>query len=425
VRKAALYICYYTVTEALVRTQVVPYLRSLAERGIEIHLLTFEPAGVSAEQKRATAKELANLGITWHSMRYHKRPSLPATLYDILVGSTKASAICLKRKIRLIHARSHVSAAMGLILKRIIGCRFIFDLRGLLAEEYVDAGHWKMDSLKYRLTKRMERSFLRRADALVVLTERIRQEFAAHEPSLLRPGLEVEVIPCCIDQDRFEISWDERSRYRQQRGWQGDAARKVLVYAGKLGGWYLTNQMVDFFVAARKADPSFFLQILTQSDPGGIEHALVSSGVDKADFDIRFEPPDKLPIILAAADAGISFIKPCYSKLASSPTKVGEYLAAGLPVIANSGIGDCDKMLEDSRLGVLIRDFSLEEYARAARQLSLILDEESREYRRAYALRELSLANVGGPRYARVYEHVFGLPALAVKPATEFSGVGK
>ena len=38
-----LYICYFGLREPLVQTQVLPYLRALAARGLGVHLLTFEP----------------------------------------------------------------------------------------------------------------------------------------------------------------------------------------------------------------------------------------------------------------------------------------------------------------------------------------------------------------------------------------------
>src|SRR5207249_2094100 len=60
-----------------------------------------------------------------------------------------------------------------LALKRRFGTAMIFDLRGLMADEYVDAEHWRKGSLPYRMTKSMERRALSVADGIVTLTERI------------------------------------------------------------------------------------------------------------------------------------------------------------------------------------------------------------------------------------------------------------
>ena len=137
----SLYICYLSLEDPLVETQVVAYLEGLARRGHTIHLLTYEPR-LSAERKRRLRADLARRGIAWHSLRYHKRPSLPATVYDALVGALVAARLVRRHRLDAIHARSHVPAATGLIVRRLTGCRLIFDIRGLLADEYVDAGRW-------------------------------------------------------------------------------------------------------------------------------------------------------------------------------------------------------------------------------------------------------------------------------------------
>src|SRR6187200_729932 len=94
----SLYICYLSLEDPLVETQVVAYLEGLASRGHTIHLLTFEPR-LEAERKRSWAADLKRRGIAWRSLRYHKRPSLPATLYDALAGAVVA--IGLLRRHRL------------------------------------------------------------------------------------------------------------------------------------------------------------------------------------------------------------------------------------------------------------------------------------------------------------------------------------
>lgn len=409
-KPAVLYICYYNITEPLVQTQVVAYLRELAASGFEIHLLTFELRGLAADTRRRITDELAYQGIQWHSLRYHQRPSLPATLYDIALGTLAALRICKRYRIRLVHARSYVPAAMALILKRLLGCPFLFDVRGLLADEYRDAGRWAEDDLKYKLTKRMERVFFRCADAFVVLTKRILVELTSAASPLENREREIRVIPCCVDTDKFVISTEERDSYRRGRGWTN---RRVLTYLGKLGTWYLAEEMARFFAVAREVMPDLFFQVLTQSGREPIERAMQANGIPALDYDIRFSPLEQVPLILAASDAGISFIRPCYSKLSSSPTKIGEYLAAGLPVVANTGIGDCDEMLEESRLGVILQEFSDSEYRQSAHALRMLIEEFGLHARcRAFVDRELSLTKVGGPRYVGVYERVMGCEAL-------------
>jgi glycosyltransferase involved in cell wall biosynthesis len=304
----------------------------------------------------------------------------------------------------VIHARSHVPAAIGLAARR-HGARLLFDVRGLLADEYADIGHWRVGDARYRVTKAVERLLFRRADALVMLTETIKGQLVATEPALRHRADDITVIPCCVDTAVFRRDEEARVAMRRERGWTG---RRVLVYVGKLGGWYLDDVMAEFFATARRADPDCFLQVLSQSEPGPFAQTLRAAGVPEGSFDIRFAVPADVPRWLGAADGGLSFIRPCYSKRASSPTKVAEYLAMGLTVVSTKGIGDCDAILAEPGLGVTV-DLDRTSYADAYGTLRALWDDPATPRTcRGYAERELSLDAVGVPRYVALYERLCG-----------------
>jgi glycosyltransferase involved in cell wall biosynthesis len=65
--------------------------------------------------------------------------------------------------------------------------------------------------------------------------------------------------------------------------------------------------------------------------------------------------------LLSFSDYSLFFIKPCYSKLSSSPTKHGEIMAMGIPVIANSGVGDVKEIIEKYEAGFVLDGFSIAE----------------------------------------------------------------
>jgi glycosyltransferase involved in cell wall biosynthesis len=58
------------------------------------------------------------------------------------------------------------------------------------------------------------------------------------------------------------------------------------------------------------------------------------------------------------SDYSLFFIKPCYSKLSSSPTKHGEIMAMGIPVITNSGVGDVKEIVEKYQGGFVLDEFT-------------------------------------------------------------------
>lgn len=393
-----LYLCYFGIRQPLVQTQVLPYLRLLARAGIKVSLLTFEPklsSSLSPEELEIQRASLANEGIRWFSLPYHKSPSLPATLYDILAGARFAVRMARAEGINVLHARAHVPMAMALLARRVAHVKLIFDIRGLMAEEYADAGIWEENSLPFRLVKRLERAGIRRADQLVVLSERLRAWLISQQ---LKHSEQIQVIPCCVDFQRFDGVQLPESK----------SDRLEVVYAGSLIGLYLVKEMGRFFRAVKALRPDAFLRILSMSPPQqGIE-ALHSAGVDDSDFEIIAVPPDKVPSFLAHAHVGVSFRKSTFAQIAASPTKIPEYLAGGLPVVCNSGIGDMDDLVAREQVGVVLQDFEETSYQQAAVQALTLADDKSIQDRaKRVAHKYFDLDQVGGKQYVELYRRLW------------------
>jgi len=403
-----LYICYFGLREPLVQTQVLPYLREICRGEGNIGLLTFEPyyrRSWSRQQLRATQEELETQGITWFALPYHKQPTLPATLYDIARGAWFVLRIIRRNGIRVLHARGHVSAAMGALAKVFGDGLLIFDIRGFMPEEYTDAGVWPEGGYLYRLTKAVESRLLDASDAFVVLTEKARSILFGNSTEADSLGRPIEVIPCCIDPERFWKADDvPRGQLRQELSIDD---RHVIIYVGALGGWYLVDEMADFMAAAHRRNAATYSIILSQSTPEMMRSRLRERGVAEKDFLVRQVIPTEVPRYIRAADLALSFIKPCYSKQSSSPTKIAEYLAGGVPIICNAGIGDVDEVIETDRVGVVLTEFSEPAYLRALEAVDSLRSEVGLAERcRAVAGRRFHLGEVAGVRYRRLYQRL-------------------
>ena len=128
----------------------------------------------------------------------------------------------------------------------------------------------------------------------------------------------------------------------------------------------------------------------------------------KADYGLIAAAPSDVPSYLSASDAGLAFIKPCFSKLASSPTKYAEYLGCGLPLVINAGIGDSDTLVTREEVGALVSDFSELEYVNAATIVEQLANhaEQTRNRTRKVAERLFDVRRVGRERYSRLYDNV-------------------
>jgi glycosyltransferase involved in cell wall biosynthesis len=407
-----LYICYFGLREPLVQTQVLPYLRELAAAGITVYLMTFEPQMSQRWRTEELADQRAALeevGISWTALPYHKSPSAPATLYDILAGTMAAVRLVRRHGINVLHARAHIPLAMALLAARLTRCAVIFDIRGLMADEYVDNGVWAENSLQFRAVKKLELAGIKKADQLVVLTNAMKKYLLDNQ---LKGAESIEVIPCCVDFASYANAAEEVETMVEV---SPDAFE--VVYAGSVTGLYLLDEMGQFFLALRAFEPRAFLRILTTASASEVGERLQQVGLKPEDFWIGGLSAREVPRYLQRARLGLSFRKPAFAQVAASPTKIAEYLAAGLPVVSNTGIGDIDDLLERENVGVLVHDFTAETLAGAARRAFALAAEPGVQARcMEVARRHFDLQTVGAKGYASVYRRIANMRTENVPP---------
>jgi glycosyltransferase involved in cell wall biosynthesis len=403
-RRRALYLSHTGMTEPLGQSQVLPYLRGLAQLGWNIDLVAFEPAAASDEKIRAMAARLGDEGIRYTWSRRRGSHHLAVKVADAAEALGRALARAAGARPQVVHARSYLPGAVAKLVATLVpGARFVFDCRGLAGDEYLDFAHWTADDLRYRLVKRAERILFGRADAVVTLTHRLRDWL--REQGLTSGRSLVEVIPCCADLQRFRPDEEARAAARARLG-AGD--RFVLAYSGSLGSYYCDDEVAVLFGALRRRGPAQ-LAVFTRSDTTKLRAGLAREGVSEADVHIEAVDPADMPARLAGADAAASLIQPWFSKMASSPTKVAEFLGVGLPVVANRGVGDMDALIASSPAMIDAASLSREDLERAAAHLMerARRPELHREARRL-AEAELDLQTVGVARYQRLYESLLG-----------------
>lgn len=391
--KSVLYLSYNGALEPIFRSQGLSYLEQLSREGWKVVLLTFEKkedltrAGSGVETLR---KQLEKKGIFWHFRRYHKRPPVLSTVWDSCIGFFEAWKLSRKYRVGLIHARGTIPASFGRAVSKGQRKPFLFDVRGFLAEEYADGGIWKRGTVVFRIVSRLEKFFLRSADGVVVLTQRARAYLQQQE--LCRADVPVAVIPCCVDLKRFETAQGRESRITDFR----------LLYAGSLGTWYLLEQMLDFYQILKKKIPAASFQILTQTRDQALRDRLRPYSEDG--ISVQEVSYEEIPERMSSAKAGISFIKPVFSKMVSSPVKIGEYLASGLPVILNPNVGDTETLIRENRVGVVVSGFETSCYEKAVEELADLLKEGDTLSMRCRNVASLKLSlEEGARRYDAMY----------------------
>jgi glycosyltransferase involved in cell wall biosynthesis len=387
-----LYISYDGMLEPLGQSQVLAYLEKLAP-GRRIHLISFEKARdwSNEELRESIRRRIADAGIRWHPLRYHKSPTAPATAFDIAAGSALAVALAVRHRLRVVHARSYVPALMALAVKRATGASFLFDMRGFWADERVDGALWPADGRLYRAAKTVERKLLLAADHVVTLTHASEAELRRW-PYLQGRTPPISVIPTCADLDRFTI--------------QGPMQRDpfVLGYVGSVGTWYLLDEMLQCFLILQRDMPDARLLIVNRSEHALIKQRIEAARIDRRSVELTAADHSQVSRYIGQMTAAMALIKPAYSKTASAATKLAEYLGCGVPCLGNRGVGDMDDILEGHRVGVSLASLGRQDFEAGVRRLITLVSEETIQERCRQVAIDLFSLDRGVEAYSTIYD---------------------
>jgi len=399
----ALYISYDGMTDPLGRSQVLPYLVGLAGRGHNITLLSCEKPDRMAADGAAVRATCGAAGIDWQPVPYHKSPPILSGMIDVAALKRAAARLHKLKRFDLVHCRSYMAAIPGDWLKRKNGVPFLFDIRGFWADERVERGIWPARNPLFRAAysyfKRLETHFFRDADAIVSLTESARREIEGW-PADRRPEASITVIPCCVDLALFD-SRKGRAATRKKLGIAPRAA--VLLYVGSVGGAYLMDEMFALFRAYRKLRPGARFLFVSGHSRAEIERLAQALGIEPDELVVISAKRDEVPALIAAADLGVSFILATYSAKASCPTKFGEMLAMGVPVIANPGVGDISEIIRETGAGAIVNGYDEPSLTKAIGEAEAAARDPASV--RAAAVRYFAL-ETGVDRYDAIYREI-------------------
>lgn len=389
-----LYLTRNGLLEPLGQSQVMAYLRGLS-RDHRITLITYEKDEDRADALRmACARvECETLGIRWLPQRFLAGPKglAPAlgTLHMVWLVFRKVGM----RRVRLIHARSYIPAFVALVIGRFTGVPFIFDMRALWPEELITAGRLLRGSVLHRMIVAAERACLKRAAAVVSLTHAAVDHLKKIYPAELAEQ-RIAVIPTCADLDRF-VSAPE------------PPAQRVIGCLGTVSsGWFRLDWLVAFFAAAARRDPDLMLELTTRDDPGPIRTAFARECDLAGRLQIASCPSDKVQEVIQRQIASVMFFTEGLGKLGSSPTRMGEVLGCGIPVVANEGVGDVARIIREYRVGILANGSSADDMEAAWDELQTLLFDPDLPARCRRAAEEVFSLSAGTAAYSSLYAEI-------------------
>lgn len=380
-----LYLSYDGITDPLGQSQILPYLKGLSKKGYFFYLVGFEKMHAYKKQKEVIENEIKGFDIKWIPKTYHKFPIIFSTIYDIWVMKNMANKLVLEENIQIIHCRSYITMLVGLNLKRRLNIKLLFDMRGFWADERIDGNIWNLKNpffkWIYAYFKKKEIQFALESDHIVSLTHAGKNEMVSgnlfSDKTIKIAPNKISIIPCSTDLDLFAPEKVSASQIDEFKLKLNIAANdKTLIYLGSLGTWYMVKEMLQFFKVWKSQHPEYKFLFMTKDDMQQVYQHCQELGIKPTDILYSSASRNEVPIYLKLADLGIFFIKPAYSKKASSAVKMGEMMAMGLPLVTNKGIGDSDFFIDKYKYAYLINPeqididlISLENHSRPIKTL--------------------------------------------------------
>ena len=346
-----MHVCWLTGnSQGGYRTRVVEETRLLGEFGHEVVLAVFSPPWETGDGRCSRFLEAELRQQT--GARVHVLPT--SHFFDLAPSEASdreiiepLSRLAHENAVQLVHGQAAYAATLALRLKRRLpGLKVVYDAHGIMPEETrMTGGH----ETRVQGAERLERDLLSHADLVVLVSQRMGRHFESKYGIRARRHV---LIPCCVDLAKFDGVEASRQRARESLGLRDSI---VLAYAGTLVAWQWPAAMFRAFAQIRRRIPAGRLLLLVpERDHATATSLLQAAEVPPDAYILREVPNAEIGHTLVAGDVGLLLRQEDPVNMVSSPTKFGEYLAAGLPVIATDAVGDFSMWIPQQQVGVVV-----------------------------------------------------------------------
>ena len=143
--------------------------------------------------------------------------------------------------------------------------------------------------------------------------------------------------------------------------------------------------------------------VVTREDHEELRGDAAKAGLDLDRLVLTRANHEDMPDLVRLIDIGMFFIRPSFSARACAATKLGEFLASGVPVVTNDGIGDYANLIADMGTGVVVPDVEPCSLEASLVQVRRLLNDPDVQHRcRATAIRHFDVEK-GAAAYSSLY----------------------
>ncbi len=346
-----IHVCYLNVgSQSGYEVRVVEETKALVKQGIDVYIVVFlaQKWFAEAESLHAYQKSLEEMTQS-HVIFFPTDHFFDLEVTDAMVREIDEPLVALAKlhDIRIFHGQALYSTRNVLRAAKAVGAKVVFDIHGVSPEETAMTGG---SAARVNKTTEFEKFALEEANLRIMVSDRMNSFF---RDKYTFGDLPYQVIPCCVRCDEFQMKADDRTRLRNSRGFEN---KFVILYLGTLCVWQWPEAMFNLFSHFYKSNPDSVLYLLIPK----YDHRKVVDYIKKYDLPrdsylLEEVAHSEVGKIIGIADTGLLLRESHPVNSVSSPTKFGEYLAAGVPVILTEGIGDYSEMAEKMHVGITLK----------------------------------------------------------------------
>lgn len=366
------YVTIDSLSEGVGSSQIVPLISRLSKIGLKINLISYEKSNPSAQ----LLNYFESKGVEWNSRPFGSNG---------LIGGVERLNN-LRQEIprtNLIHARSDIPAVAGIASHE---APVLWDVRSLWADQKVMIQTSRLNNGLYRFYRGLESIAASKSSGMSTLTSAVIPILEQRHKKL--PLLRT-VVPTAVDLDRFNLNPIMPTKIR-------------ALFSGTYNDYYDLVLSALFMEELRK-------QIVVETHwarPMESDKSYLGVGEGMVFPAKQTEMAELIPnysfgVSVCKLDAGPSLS-------AAMPTKIGEFLASGRPVVVNKSLGDMDQFIEEFDVGVILDGNVNSLLESATKLISLISDPDTPNRCRALAEKYFSM-DIGTQKYLNLYTQMLNV----------------
>jgi hypothetical protein len=361
-----------SLSEGVGRSQISPLLSLLSKADLKIKLISFEKSSPSVE----LMNYFKSIGVDWDSQQFGSG--------GFIGGLGRLNT--LRRaipKTSLIHARSDIPAVSAL---RSGQAPVLWDVRSLWADQKIVIQKNLLNTTAYPLYRELEKAAARNSTGMSTLTSAVVPILEQRNKKL--PLLRT-VVPTAVNLEGFKVNLNMPANLR-------------ALFSGTFNNYYDLDLSRLFMEEIEKQ----VSVVIHWARPAESDRSQIGVGESKVFPSSQTRMAELIPsysfgVSICKLDAGPSLA-------AAMPTKIGEFLACGRPMVVNKGLGDMDLFIEEFGAGVVLDGSSQNLRDGATKLINLVLDPETPERCRALAEKYFSMEK-GASKYLKLYSQMLSL----------------